>query len=110
MWSEIEPVWLVLRTFRDRAGFHEDKPRRFFEARGGVISRVTEVSAAVQKFEQLFKRLLKAEHSELPELGCVLEDFLGELDDRNVRHEGRAQFKKHYMFPEADGSKVSATE
>ncbi len=34
VWSEIEPVWLVLRTFRDRAGFHGDKPRRFFEARG----------------------------------------------------------------------------
>src|SRR5215471_12294884 len=55
VWSEIQPVWKTVRGFRDSAGFHADKPRKFFAARGEVIAQVKEVSEAVAKFERLFK-------------------------------------------------------
>src|SRR5581483_2368845 len=96
--AEIEPVWIIIRAFRDRAGFHGDKPRLFFAARGEVIANVTEVTAAVAKFEGLFRRLLKAEPAELPELGDVLNECLDDLDRKHVTYEQRDQFKKHYMF------------
>ena len=98
VWSEIKPTWLVLKTFRDRAGFHADKPMRFFEARGGVIMQVKDVGAAVEKFEQLFKVLLKLESVEIPDLGSAVDELLDELDKNKVQYEPRDQFKKHYMF------------
>lgn len=99
VWSEIEPVWAVVRTFRDRAGFHADKPRLFFAARAGVVGRVEETTVAIEKFKGLFKKLLRAEKTELPELSSVVDEFLDELDKNGVQYgKPRDLFKRHYMF------------
>jgi hypothetical protein len=95
-----------VRAFRDRAGFHADKPRLFFEARGDVIAQIDDVVTAIYRFEQLFRTLLKAEASELPELGAVVDEFLDELDSGGIRYEQpRQQFKTHYMFLPQAGPK-----
>jgi hypothetical protein len=100
VWTDIQPIWRIVRGFRDSAGFHADKPRRFFGSRGEVIAHVKDVSSAVDKFERLFRKLLKVESSELPELGAVLDEFLDELDTAGVRYkQPRQQFRSHYMFP-----------
>jgi hypothetical protein len=99
VWSEIKPFWGIVRAFRDRAGFHADKPHLFFAARGDVIAQIDDVVTAIYRFEQLFRTLLKAEASELPELGSVVDEFLDELDSAGIRYEHpREQFKTHYMF------------
>ncbi len=98
-WQMIEPSWNILREFRDRAGFHADKPRKFFNARGRVIKEVAALHDALQNFEALFKQLLHAEATELPDLPEALNEFLDELDAGGVPIGGtRAVFKRHYMF------------
>ena len=37
-WARINPAWDIIRTFRDGAGFHADKPRAFFKARLDVVA------------------------------------------------------------------------
>ena len=68
-WEKMEPTWLVLREFRNRAGFHADEPLKFFGARHRLRSEFKQVEAAMVEFDKLFKFFLKAEEKELPELG-----------------------------------------
>jgi hypothetical protein len=59
VWRRIEPIWKIIKTFRDRAGFHADTPRRFFEARHLVIVQTAAVEAALQEFRSLLIKILK---------------------------------------------------
>lgn len=71
--------------FRDRAGFHADKPLAFFGARWEILVQQQTVQAALEEFEQLFKVLLKAEVVELPDLEDALDCLLDELE-RDHQH------------------------
>jgi hypothetical protein len=82
-WTKMEPTWPVLRDFRNRAGFHADKPLKFFGARHGLRSEIKQVEAAMVEFEKLFKFFLKAEEKELPELGKELDSLLDELEKKH---------------------------
>src|SRR5258708_1979455 len=60
-WAKMEQAWPVLRGFRDSAGFHGDKPSKFFGARRRLRLEIKQVGAAMLEFEKLFKFFLKAE-------------------------------------------------
>lgn len=62
-WTRMEPAWQMLRDFRNRAGFHADKPIRFFGARHQVRKEWPKVEAALGEFEKLFKFFLKVEET-----------------------------------------------
>src|SRR5579859_5278673 len=66
-WSQMEPAWGTIRTFRDRAGFHADKPSKFFRARSAVIANHSRVTKALKEFEKLQRKILKSEGSTLPD-------------------------------------------
>jgi hypothetical protein len=61
----MEPTWKVLRDFRNRAGFHADKPEKFFEARFQLRKEWPKVEAALNEFKNLFDFFLKAERTEM---------------------------------------------
>jgi hypothetical protein len=79
-WTKMDPAWPILRQFRDSAGFHGDKPLRFFAARYELRAEIKQVLGAISEFEKLFKFLLKSEEKELPGLEKALDDFLDELE------------------------------
>ena len=100
-WKRMEPVWPIIREFRDRAGFHADKPLKFFRARHKIRSEYAQVDAALKEFERLFKFLLEAEGRELKdELEPAIDSL---LDDLEKEHRGstfqREQFKAYLMIP-----------
>jgi hypothetical protein len=112
-WKRMEPAWKILRVFRDSAGFHADKPMKFFGARLEVRTQFdAEVNAALQEFDTLFKFLLHAEGSELKE---ELEPPLDSLlDDLEKKYPGskfqREQFKSYLMIPSATETKGDHNE
>jgi hypothetical protein len=98
-WTKMEPAWGVLREFRDRAGFHADRPLKFFRARHRLQREWGKVEAAIKEFEELFKFFLKAEERELPEIENALDSL---LDDIEKDHGGttfrRPEFKAYVMI------------
>lgn len=99
-WAKMEPTWTVLRGFRDSAGFHADKPPKFFGARHKLRLEIKQVEAAMVEFEKLFKFFLNAEAKELPELEAVLDDLLDELEKAHCSKFNREQFKAYTMIPD----------
>lgn len=98
-WQKMEPHWDILRNFRDRAGFHADKPKKFFEARTRIVTRHDTVKSILEEFERLFKTLLKAEPTELPELEDALDSLLDELEkDQQFKYK-RSEFKRYLLIP-----------
>jgi len=98
-WARMEPTWVVLRNFRDKAGFHADKPRAFFKARTEIIRQEKIVEATLEEFDRLFTMLLKVETTELPDLESVVDDLLNELEaDQSCRY-NRDEFKRYLMLP-----------
>jgi hypothetical protein len=49
VWSRIEPAWEVLRLFRNKAGFHADKPLEFFTARRQILNHQPQITAALEE-------------------------------------------------------------
>ena len=100
----------ILREFRDRAGFHADKPIRFFGARYKLRSEWTKVDVALKEFEELLRFFLKAEEKELPELDRALDAL---LDDLEKEHAGstfqREQFKAYLMIADTSTNRVAKT-
>ncbi len=97
-WARIKPAWEIIRTFRDRAGFHADKPRAFFRARHDVTARQRELMVALKDFRKLFSIILHAEQSELPDLAEAVDEFLDEMEaERNSKYD-RAEFKRYLMI------------
>lgn len=102
-WKQMEPAWEIIRTFRDRAGFHADKPLKFFRARSGIISNHAAVTRALEEFEKLQRKILKSEGSTLPDLEAVLDDLLDELENGENHKYKRAEFKRYLMIPNTSG-------
>lgn len=99
-WNRMEPVWEILRDFRNKAGFHADSPIRFFDARYELRKEWLAVGPALEEFKTLFDFFLKIEASELrDELAPALESLLNEVE---VRHAGtkfqREQFSAYLMI------------
>src|SRR5260370_39243627 len=95
-WTRMEPAWDAIREFRDRAGFHADKPTKFFMARHRIQVEAEQLDAAVEEFSTLLRFFLVAEASELPELETELDALLDDLQTRHGFRYQKDQFK-HYM-------------
>src|SRR5260370_10029176 len=54
-WTRMEPVWQTIREFRDCAGFHADKPRKFLAARYKIRAEDQKLNAALKEFVVLNK-------------------------------------------------------
>jgi hypothetical protein len=105
-WAKMEPTWPVLREFRDRAGFHADKPFKFFGARHRLRLEIRQVKAAILEFEKLFKFFLNVEAKELPDLEEALDALLDDLEKMHGGTYKRAQFKAYTMIPNSHVSRV----
>jgi hypothetical protein len=101
VWNDIKPSWEILRQFRNKAGFHADKPIEFFKARQEISLHYHTITAALVQFQQLFTMLLKAEATELLDLENVVDDLLGELEVNQSSVYDRNEFKRYLMFPNA---------
>ena len=102
-WKQMEPVWDVIRTFRDRAGFHADKPLHFFRARHSIIANQAAVTRALEQFEKLQRRILHDEGSTLPDLEAAVDDLLDELETTDKHQYKRAELKRYLMIPNTSG-------
>ncbi|HTF26875.1 MAG TPA: hypothetical protein VK937_23655 [Candidatus Limnocylindria bacterium] len=79
-WNRMKPAWDAFRRFRDKAGFHADKPLAFFKARREIPRKQQTITAALREFDQLSKLILKAETTELPDLEDAVDNLLDELE------------------------------
>ena len=86
-----------LVEFRNRAGFHADKPRKFFDARR-KLRQSDKVEPALLEFEKLFRFCLGAEAKELPELEAALDSMLDEFEKEHGTKYQRQQFKAYLMI------------
>ena len=98
-WARMEPAWHVVRRFRDKAGFHADKPSAFFKARREIIEQQEAVTAVVEEFGRLLSLLLNAEPTELPDLEEATEGLLAELEAKQGGRYKRDEFKRYLMLP-----------
>ena len=100
VWIRIEPTWKTIREFRDRAGFHADKPVKFFRARSKIPTQWREIETALREFINLFKFFLSLESKgELPDLELELDSLLDELAAAQQAKYQREQFKAYLMMP-----------
>jgi hypothetical protein len=99
-WTRMEPVWQTIREFRDCAGFHADKPMKFFGARYKIRRDSLKLDAALKEFEELLKLFLKAEADELPDLETALDALLDDLEKEHGAIYKREQFKAYLMIRE----------
>jgi hypothetical protein len=110
VWTRIKPTWDTLREFRDRAGFHADKPIKFFDARRKVGMKWGEIETALQEFITLFKFFLSLESKgELPNLETELDSLLDELEATHRTKYQREQFKAYLMIPATNQKPVEST-
>jgi len=101
VWVRIEPTWKTIREFRDRAGFHADKPVKFFSARKQVQGQWNEIEVALQEFVSLFRFFLRLEsNGALRDLETELDSLLDELEAGQQTRYQREQFKAYLMIPE----------
>ncbi len=98
-WHRMKPAWSILRSFRNKAGFHADNPVAFFDARRQILVDQRIVTAAIKEFERLFRIILHAEPQELPDLEVAVDCLLDELEDRYHHLYNRDEFKRHLMIP-----------
>lgn len=101
-WRRMEPEWQAIRDFRNRAGFHADKPPKFFEARRKFLQEWPKVEVALGEFDTLFKFFLKAETTELAaELEPALDSLLDDLEHQHGTKFQREQFKSYLMIADS---------
>lgn len=94
-WARIQPAFEILRDFRDRVGFHADKPRPFFLARRAIIANQEMLDKAVGDFRTLFFTLVAAEASELPDLEPEVDEFLDAVESELRVKYDRAELKRY---------------
>jgi hypothetical protein len=111
-WDRMKPAWDILRRFRDKAGFHADKPVAFFKARAEIGRQLETITAALREFDQLSKFILKTEPTELPDLEDAVDLLLDELEaDPEHRYlYNRTEFKRYLMIPDTRDPESSGVE
>jgi hypothetical protein len=97
-WERMKSAWPTLQMFRNRAGFHADKPLKFFSARYGVHRESKKVEAALTEFEVLLNFFLNAELKELPDLEGALDALLDDLEKAHDVPYQREQLKAYLMI------------
>jgi hypothetical protein len=97
-WIRMEPAWNLIRSFRDRAGFHADKPNLFFHARSAVLTNQELVTKALDEFEKLQRKVLAAESNTLPDFEEVVDALLDELEAKDGHKYQRNEFKRYLMI------------
>jgi hypothetical protein len=100
-WKVMEPAWDLIRAFRDRAGFHADKPAAFFNARAAIIENEKLITVALEEFQKLMRSILNAEPKELPELENALDSFLDELEANGSYRYKRDELKRYLMIAQS---------
>jgi hypothetical protein len=99
VWIRIEPTWKTIREFRDSAGFHADKPVKFFGARYNLLTHRKDIDIALDEFIALFKFILSLESKgELPDFENELDSLLDDLEQRHKVKYRREQFKAYLMI------------
>jgi hypothetical protein len=97
-WARIQPTWNTIREFRDRAGFHADKPMKFFGARYRV-AQDKRIDEALAEFVGLISFFLKAENrGELSDFETELDSLLNDLEVAQPETYQREQFKAYLML------------
>jgi hypothetical protein len=97
-WARIQPTWDTIREFRDRAGFHADKPMKFFGARYSV-AQDHRIEKALGEFVGLIRFFLRAEYSgELSDFETELDSLLDDLEVAQPKTYQREQFKAYLML------------
>lgn len=94
-WMRMQPALEMVREFRDRAGFHVDKPRPFFLARHQVIANQGILATALEEFWKLFVALLNAEAAELPDLEQEVDEFLDAVEGELRVQYDRVELKRY---------------
>lgn len=98
-WNGMKPAWEILRTFRNKAGFHADDPVPFFNARREILSHQALIDEALGEFQKLQTAILKDESTELPDFPRAVDEFLDELESLHG-HSGynHEEFKRYLMI------------
>jgi len=109
-WARIEPALELMREFRDRAGFHADKPRPFFLARHQVIANQGTLATALEDFWILFATLLEAEAGELPDLEQEVDEFLDAVEGELRVQYDRMELKRYLRIPDGSARGLSVIE
>jgi hypothetical protein len=100
VWTKIEPTWALIRDFRDSAGFHADKPTKFFRARYALKQDWLDIEKALKQFVALFNFFLHVESDGgLPDFETELDSLLDDLESKQSHHYNRKQFKQYLMIP-----------
>jgi len=102
-WQRMEPAWQVIRKFRNKAGFHADKPRAFFNARSEKSKNQEMISNALAEFQTLQQSILNAEQTELPDFPAAVDAFLDEEESKG-HTKNRAGFKRYLMIADSKPS------
>jgi hypothetical protein len=105
LWKEIEPHWVVLRTFRDKCGFHADTPRNYFSARQEVIDN-PQVARALQDFLELSTFLLRREEQELSDFVPEVEQFFLDFELESTSRFNRDALKRLLILPRGSYRRV----
>jgi hypothetical protein len=95
--ERMAPGLQVIRAFRDKAGFHADRPGAFFAARYDLLTDPTALAAA-DLFLELCIRIVRLEPVELPDLGETLEELLDDLDQQHPERTADRQVFKAYLM------------
>jgi len=90
--SNITPGWKVMKAFRDSAGFHGDKPQKYFAARLSLATGGAAVIKAPDSFHSLSACLHRRESKELPEFLAESEQLLLGVE---IRH--RKSFNRRWL-------------
>ena len=93
----IEAPWTIIRTFRNKAGFHADAPESFFRARREVLGNASVVNPAIVELERLAKALLRRE-KDLNDLSGELDRMLNEFEPQSGSRQLRA-LKQYLLLP-----------
>jgi hypothetical protein len=94
VWKRLEPQLELIKTFRDRVGFHADTPLKYFAARDRIRGKNPELQAAMDSFMKLQIKLYKCEDQELPDFVSAAEELLLDVELRQKISIDRDWFKK----------------
>jgi len=97
-WKHIGPGWGAIREFRDQAGFHADKPKKFFAARFRIQSKSKEFDTAVAEFDKLLKFFFERRSGGAPDFEIALDSLLDDLEKEPGVPYQRTQLKTYLML------------
>lgn len=98
-WAAVEPQWKYLRDFRNKVGFHADKPLNFYRAQADIFEHQEEIEKAVQAFLTLADEFRKREDKELPDFVPEVEECLLDVEAALSISVDRSWFRRALILP-----------